>query len=130
MLALLHTLGGPAKPDQLMPVLPREYKSIGKIVKAIDQLEQLHLVRVEVGQSVSITENGCEYLEHHGAVPTPTRYVGKVAQVREAPEFKPMCISYFRKMMGSGPQRAGMDDLRSVPSLIGGHRVSRGVRDK
>jgi len=130
---LLEAVG--AAPDgslpyaQAMQVMPSAYRSSKRFESlALKALEQRWAMVASEGSMICLLPAGSKFLQQcrADALPPAARYVGQLAQPR-TPVFRPMSMASFARLMGPGPQRPGMDDLRDCPSLMGGQRMTPGA---
>ena len=112
---------------QLMPMLALVSRTADKLAVQINILATSGLVR-RTPDALQILPRGKQYMQQnysekvYQALPEPKSvYVGVIAPPRTAPAFKPLDMT---RMMRGRPQRDGMDDYRSMPSMMGGTRVA------
>lgn len=114
---------------QLLQLLTFATRTHNKLLIHAAPLLAGRLVR-KFPDGLEILPNGRCYLQQNYCAPVfaalpdlrPVQ-AGSMALARTVPKFKPLSMS---RMLRGKPQRDGMDDYRSVPSLIGVKRVMLG----
>lgn len=116
---------------QLLQLLEENKRTAYQLQLRSDALQAWGLAR-QLRGGLQIQPQGRTYLQAHrdkahrvasspDAAPLPVAPTS-MATPRAVPAFKPLDAA---KLMRGGPQRDGMNDLRSAPSLIGSTRVVR-----
>ncbi|MFZ6734728.1 hypothetical protein ACO0LG_22585 [Undibacterium sp. Ji42W] len=119
-------LGGSAKMSALLGVLPVEYHSVGMFRRyVINVLADHALIFTEMCDVdvLRATPNGKEFAGKYvrTQLPTAGKYVGEIVPGRVASVPRPLNVAKHR---AGAPSRAGSEDWRDIPSLMGGQRIA------